>query len=174
MVSFDRRAWIPVPGIPVPASIHVPFDAPPGAPGEAPAASVIPIELYPTLKFTHVSLVVASITLFAARGAAVLAGRLWAMVRPVRMASVAIDTLLLAAGAGLWMQLSLQPVRDAWLGVKLVLLVVYIVLGSLALKRLRTRRGRALAYASALACYGWMASVALLHDPLGALRLLLP
>lgn len=125
--------------------------------------------VYPLLKQAHVSLVVSSVALFAARGAAVLAGHPWAMHKPWRLLSYGIDTLLLGAGAGLWVLLSLHPVHHPWLGVKLLLLVVYIVLGSLALKRARTRELRAVSYGAALATYAFIASVAVAHSPLGLL-----
>jgi uncharacterized membrane protein SirB2 len=123
------------------------------------------IEFYPQIKQAHVGLVAASGLLFACRGAAVLARRRWALARPLRLASVAIDTALLAAGVTLWALLALQPLRDAWLGAKLALLVLYVALGTLAVKR-----AHAGAYAAALACYLFMVSVALTRHPLGALR----
>jgi len=123
------------------------------------------IDVYPQIKGAHIVLVAASGALFACRGAAVLARQRWPMTAPLRVASVAIDTLLLVAGATLWSLLSLQPLRDAWLGAKLALLVLYVVLGTLALKRCR-----ASAYAAALACYLFMVSVALAHHPLGVLH----
>ena len=123
------------------------------------------IEVYPQIKQAHIALVAASGMLFACRGAAVLAGQRWPMLPLPRVASVAIDTLLLAAGAMLWAALALNPLRDAWLGTKLVLLLGYVALATLALKR-----GRRWAYAAALACYLFMVSVALAHHPLGALR----
>ena len=122
-------------------------------------------EFYPQIKSVHVVLVLASGALFALRGAAVLAGRAWPLRPSLRAASVAIDSLLLAAGVTLWVLLGLHPLRDAWLGAKLALLVLYIVLGSLALKR-----AQPLAYAGAIVCYGFMVSVALAHHPLGALH----
>lgn len=122
-------------------------------------------EFYPQIKSAHVVLVVASGALFALRGAAVLAGRAWPMRKALRMSSVAIDSALLAAGVTLWVLLSLQPLRDAWLGSKLALLVLYVVLGTVALKR-----RRAWAYAAALTCYLFMVSIALVHHPLGALK----
>lgn len=125
-------------------------------------------EFYPQIKAAHVALVAFSGTLFAARGAAVLAGRAWPMTRGLRVASVAIDTLLLAAGVALWYLLSLQPLRDAWLGSKLLLLVLYVVLGTLALKR-----RCAWAYIAAIACFAFMVSIALAHHPLGVLKVLL-
>lgn len=124
------------------------------------------------VRHLHVSLVLASGALFAARGVAVLAGARWPLRRGARVASVVIDTVLLAAGASLWTMLQMNPVRDAWLGAKLALLVVYVMLGSLALKRAPTPAARAGCLLAALAVYGTMLSVALSRHPLGAWRLL--
>lgn len=126
--------------------------------------------LYPWIKSAHVGLVICSGTLFAVRGLAVLTRQPWPMRRGWRFLSYGIDTLLLSAGVLLWTILQLNPVRDGWLGVKLLLLLGYIVLGSLALKRGRTPQLRALSFAAACAVYLFMASVAAGHHPLGALR----
>lgn len=131
---------------------------------------MIPPEYYPTLKLAHVTLAATSVSVFAVRGAAVLAGQRWPMSRPLRVASVVVDTLLLSAGGGLWSLLALNPMRDAWLGTKLLLLLAYIGLGTMALKRSRTPWGRAAAYAAALAVAAAMASIALAHHPLGFLH----
>ncbi|MBL8330982.1 MAG: SirB2 family protein [Rubrivivax sp.] len=122
---------------------------------------------YLPLKAAHVGLVLASGGLFAVRGALVLARRQWAMARAWRMLSYAIDTALLAAGLGLWAGLSLNPVTSPWLGTKLLLLVLYIVLGSLALKRARSWAVRRACYGAALGVYLFMVSVALTHQPAG-------
>ena len=50
---------------------------------------------------------------------------------------------------------------------KLTLLVLYIVLGSLALKRGRSGRMRALCFAAALAVFAGMVGIARTHQPLG-------
>jgi len=118
----------------------------------------------------HIGLVLVSGGLFALRGALVLAGQSWAMARPWRLLSYGIDTLLLTAGVTLWVLLSLNPVASPWLGVKLLLLVLYIVLGSLALKRARAPAARRASYTGALLVYLFMASVAISHHPLGFLR----
>jgi uncharacterized membrane protein SirB2 len=83
---------------------------------------------------------------------------------------VVIDTLLLSSGVTLWTMLHLDPVRDAWLGVKLLLLPVYIVLGSLALKRARTLTMRATCLVAAIVVFATMVGIALTHDPLGFWR----
>jgi uncharacterized membrane protein SirB2 len=54
-----------------------------------------------------------------------------------------------------------------WLTVKLVLLVVYVVLGSFALKRGRSLKARWLCFIAALCVYAFMLSVARSHQPLG-------
>jgi uncharacterized membrane protein SirB2 len=128
-----------------------------------------PAVWYPAVKTAHIGLVLASGCLFALRGALVLAGQGWVMATPWRMLSYGIDTLLLTAGVTLWAVLSLNPVTSPWLGTKLLLLLLYIVLGSLALKRARTRAGRRASYAGALLVYLAMGSVALAHHPLGFL-----
>lgn len=128
------------------------------------------IDAYVPVRHLHLTAVSMSISLFAARGAAVLMHQGWPMARSVRMASVAIDTVLLVAGITLWSLLSLNPLHDLWLGSKLVLLLAYIVLGSFALKRAQSQGGKAAFYLAALACAAFMVSVALAHDPAGLLR----
>lgn len=77
-----------------------------------------------------------------------------------------IDVGLLSAGGALWYLLQFNPWRDHWLGAKLVLLV-YIGLGSYALKRAPTRAAKAGFFLAALTCVAFMASIALRHQPLG-------
>lgn len=123
--------------------------------------------LYPLARQLHIALVTASVSLFAARGLAVLAHQGWPMRAAWRRLSVLIDVGLLSAGITLWALLQFHPWLDAWLGAKLVLLVVYIVLGSYALKRAPTRGARAAFFLAALACVAFMVSVAQSHHPLG-------
>ncbi len=131
------------------------------------------IHAYPWLKPLHIGLVGSSGALFAARGLGALARHAWPLARSVRLLSMGIDTLLLAAGVALWAALQLNPMRDAWLGTKLLLLLVYIVLGSWALKRGRTPRVRAVCFVAAVAVFLFMVGVARGHHPWGALRALL-
>ncbi|MFM0489150.1 SirB2 family protein [Paraburkholderia graminis] len=127
------------------------------------------IDFYPLLKFSHVSLVSCSGAFFTVRGGAVLTGRVWPMRSHWRILSYVIDSLLLGAGVTLWLMLRLNPVRDAWLGTKLLLLVLYVFTGSLAVDRGRTMVLRGVAYGCALSLYLMIASIALAHNPLGLL-----
>jgi uncharacterized membrane protein SirB2 len=131
------------------------------------------VEFYPAIKLAHVGLVSASGSLFALRGLAVLLGSAAAMRAPVRYLSYAIDTALLAAALLLLAVLQLNPFTTPWLAAKLVLLVAYIALGSLALKRARTPMRRMLAFGAALLCFALMYSIARSHDPFGFFPVLL-
>jgi uncharacterized membrane protein SirB2 len=66
--------------------------------------------------------------------------------------------------------LHLSPLAHAWLGSKLALLPIYIVLGSFALKRARGPRGRWFCFLAALGTYGLMIGIARAHHPLGWAR----
>lgn len=132
------------------------------------------IEFYPQIRFVHIAFVALSGALFFLRGAGVLAGARWPMLLPVRVASYAIDTVLLTAALMLFTILPGAVFANGWLTTKLVLLAVYVVLGSFALKRARTPRARWLCFAAAAVTYLFMFSIARAHDPLGMLRALLP
>lgn len=132
--------------------------------------STLLLEHYAQIKLAHVSLVATSGVLFACRGAGALAGRRWPLRPGWRVAAVVIDTALLAAGVTLWSLLALHPLREDWLGVKLALLLLYIALGTRALRGVHSQRTRALAFAAALACYAFMVTVAVTHHPLGVLH----
>lgn len=122
--------------------------------------------LYETLKWVHVGCVIASGGGFVARGALMLAGSPLLQARLVRLAPHVIDTALLASAITLAVLAHLSPLAHPWLAAKIVALLVYIVLGSLALRRARTRAGRAAAFAGAVLTFGYIVGVALTRDPL--------
>lgn len=129
------------------------------------------IEHYPALRHLHVGLVTASGTLFALRALAHLAGARWPLRMPARAASWIVDTALLASGAALWAALRIDPLAQPWLATKLALLLVYVALGTMALRRARTTGARLAWTLAALGCFGFMVTVARAHHPLGLLRL---
>ena len=127
------------------------------------------IEFYPGIKLVHVWSVIASGLLFALRGGLLLAGVRGANHAVVRWLAVSIDTVLLTAALMLATMLRQYPFVHGWLTAKVVLLVVYIGVGTLALKRAKTTRARAAACATALAIFLAIVSIARAHHPLGAL-----
>ncbi len=127
------------------------------------------LEFYAEIKWVHVAAIVASGALFALRGAGALAGARWPMWAPLRFLTYTVDTVLLTAALMLATMLHQYPFVHAWLTVKVTLLVVYIVLGTFALERARSRRARAACYLAALAVFLFIVSVARAHHPLGLL-----
>lgn len=130
------------------------------------------IEFYPYIKLTHVVAVIASGSLFLLRGLAVQGGAEWGMAAPLRYLSYSIDVILLTAALMLLTVLPAAMFANGWLWVKLSLLVVYIGLGSFALKRGQTPGIRAACFVAALLVFMCMYLVARTHDPLGPLHLL--
>jgi uncharacterized membrane protein SirB2 len=126
-------------------------------------------EFYLQIKWVHIVAVIASGALFALRGIAVQFGASWAMAAPLRYLSYTIDTVLLTAAMMLVSIVHQYPFVQGWLTVKVCLLVVYVLLGTFALKRGRTPRTRLVCFVAALALYGFIASVAVELHPLGAL-----
>ena len=73
------------------------------------------IEFYPDIKWVHICAVIASGTLFALRGAGVLAGARWPMWAPLRYLTYTIDTVLLTAALMLVTIVHQYPFVQAWL-----------------------------------------------------------
>lgn len=128
------------------------------------------VEIYPQIKQAHVLLALLSGTLFALRGLASLLQAGWPQWLPVRMLSYAIDAALMTAALMLLAILPWSMFGNGWLAVKLLLLVVYIILGSLALRRGRSRRTRAICFTLAVIVFLWMLTIARAHHPLGWLH----
>lgn len=124
---------------------------------------------YLLLKTLHVLCVAASGAGFVLRG--VLAARRSERLhtRLARIAPHVNDTLLLAAGVAMAWLARISPLEHGWLAAKIVALLVYIVLGALALERGR-RLGlpagaRVAAFVGALATFGYIVAVALRRTP---------
>ncbi len=129
------------------------------------------IEFYVQIKWVHIASIIASGLLFLLRGSLVWAGKeRLAMLAPLRFLSYGIDTVLLSAALMLLTILPHAMYANGWLTVKLVLVVVYIVLGTLALKRGRTARMRTFSFLVALAVYLAIFGIARAHHPMGWLN----
>lgn len=123
--------------------------------------------LYAAIKHLHILCVILSITGFCLRGLllmrkSALAGRRW-----MRVAPHINDSILLAAALTLTVLIGQYPLINDWLTAKVFGLIVYIILGALALKAGRSARFRVLAGLVAVAVFGWIVSVALSKHALG-------
>jgi|SRR3990172_5209995 len=125
--------------------------------------------LYLGLKAAHIACAILSIAGFALRGILMLADSPLLATRFARVAPHVVDTLLLASALWLAALIGQYPFVEGWLTAKVLALIAYIVLGTLALKRGRTKTVRITAFALALAAVLYIVSVALTRDPLGFL-----
>ena len=120
--------------------------------------------MYLPLKYLHVGCVAMSIALFVLRGALTLARVPWRDLRLLRVVPHVIDTILLASGIALATVIRQYPFVSGWLTAKVLGLVAYVMLGSLALRYGRTPALRATAFVAALAAVGYIVGTALHHD----------
>ena len=107
-----------------------------------------------------------SLGLFVLRGAWMLLESPLREARWTRVVPHVIDTLFLATGIWLALRIGQYPFVQPWLTAKVLGLVAYIILGSIALKRGRTRAIRAVAFVAALAVFAYIVGVARARHPL--------
>jgi uncharacterized membrane protein SirB2 len=124
-------------------------------------------EYYLVLRHAHIGCAILSVTVFIARGGLMLAGSPLLHTHAVRIVPHVIDTLLLTTALMLTTVIHQYPFSTGWLTMKVALLVLYVVLGSIAIKRGRTRGIRIVAFVAALLTVGFLVSVARAHHPLG-------
>lgn len=117
------------------------------------------------LKHIHITCVALSYSLFFLRGVWMLNESPSLQKRWVRVAPHAVDTVLLASAITLAWQLGISPLSTPWLAAKIVALLLYIAIGTIALKRGQTKRLRLFAWIAAQMVFFYMVSVAVTHDP---------
>jgi uncharacterized membrane protein SirB2 len=121
---------------------------------------------YLLLKHFHMTCAALSGGFFLVRGTWMLAGSKLLQRRWVKTVPHVVDTLLLASAIGLAAWSHQYPGQMPWLTAKVVALLAYIVLGSVALKYGRTKAIRTAALAGALATFGYIVGVAVSKNPL--------
>ena len=128
---------------------------------------------YATIKIAHQTAVVLSISGFLIRGAASLIGASWINTRLAKTLPHLVDTVLLLSALWLaWTLLRLAPGNAPWIIAKVGGLLVYIILGVIALRAGRPKAVRIAAWLGALVTAGWIVSVALAKNPAGFLSFL--
>ena len=125
------------------------------------------IEFYSQIKLVHITCVVLSGSLFTLRGVMMLAGSVRVYHPALKYLSYLIDTTLLTSAVLLTLIVHQYPFVQSWLTAKVLLLVVYIVLGVFALRRGHSRASRAAYFVAALAVFAFIVSIAIAHDPRG-------
>lgn len=121
---------------------------------------------YLVLKHLHLSCVILTFVSFSLRGFWMLTDSALLQHKLSRILPHVIDTLLLASAIGLTISIQQFPFQDSWLTAKLAALIVYIFLGTLALKRGKTKAIRAFFLVLSLLVFAYIVWVARTHHPL--------
>ncbi len=116
---------------------------------------------YESLKLIHIFSAVATISGFLLRGIWMLRGSILLQHRLSRVLPHIVDTVFLLSGVGLILELHLQVMQNDWLLMKFAALVMYVLLGTVALKRGSTLKVRVVAFLAALLTFAYIAGVAL-------------
>ncbi len=119
--------------------------------------------LYPVLKHLHVTSAAISIVFFLVRAYWSVTGNALLQRRLVKIVPHVVDTVLLVCGV--IMAFMIGPTQP-WILTKIVALLLYIGVGTVAIKRGRTPASRATAALIATAIFFYIVGVALAHDPL--------
>jgi uncharacterized membrane protein SirB2 len=120
---------------------------------------------YLILKSLHLATIALTLALFVLRGAWMMADSPRRQARWVRIVPHVNDTLLLSSGIALAVLVQQYPLVHGWLTAKFFALIAYILLGTIALKRGKTKAQRLVAWIAALLVFGYMVAVAMAHDP---------
>lgn len=121
---------------------------------------------YALVKSVHVLAVALSIGLFVVRAAWALQGSARLQQTWVRVVPHVIDTVLLVSALWLAWQFSRAPgVAHGWLAAKLVGLVIYVIAGTLVIKRARGTGAKAVALLVALLTFAYIVAVAFAKSP---------
>lgn len=126
------------------------------------------------LLLRHLHTILAAITIigFLLRGYWMLSGS-ENLQRPItRIAPHVVDTAFLISGIAMLLVISLNPFSQSWLLAKFAGLILYVVFGSIALKRGSTRPIRASALAAAVLAFAYVIGVALNKSPASWFRYL--
>jgi len=118
---------------------------------------------YIFVKHLHVAAAALSILFFIVRACWSVAGSPRLQSRFVRIAPHVIDTVLLVCG---FILASMIGPQQPWILAKIIGLVCYVIVGTVAIKRGRTPAARAVAAIVAAAIFAYIVGVAITKQPL--------
>lgn len=115
---------------------------------------------YTLLRLLHIGTVYVTLALFLLRGFWMLLDSPSLGQRWVKIVPHVNDTLLLIAAIGLVVVAEIDPLDQPWIMAKIIGLLAYIGLGTVALKRGRTKTIRVKAFVAALGVFAYIVAVA--------------
>ena len=116
--------------------------------------------IYLAVKHLHITFAAVSGSFFLLRGMWMLLDSPMLQQRWVRVVPHVVDTLLLTSALVLVFWSAQYPFVQTWLTAKVLALVAYIVLGTIALKRGKSKGVRSFALLAALATFAYIVAVA--------------
>ena len=116
---------------------------------------------YPLLRTLHIATVYLTLILFLLRGFWMLVDSPRLDARWARIVPHINDSLLLFAAIAMLVVAGLNPLEQPWLLAKILGLLAYIGLGTVALKRGKTKAIRIKALIAALGVFGYILAVAI-------------
>jgi uncharacterized membrane protein SirB2 len=116
---------------------------------------------YLIIKNIHILSITLSLIFFFIRGIWAIQESDWLQRTWVKTVPHLIDTVLLFSGITLAIILQQYPGGHNWLTAKLLALLAYIIVGSIAIKRGKTKTIRMVAWISALMIFFYIVTVAL-------------
>ncbi len=120
--------------------------------------------MYLIIKHSHVALALLSISLFIIRAIWSTQQSALLQKRWVKIVPHIIDSMLLACAIFLMLSIQQYPFQSSWLTAKLLALILYIGLGTIAIKRGKTPQVRLLAASGAIIVFIYIVGVALNHS----------
>ncbi|MFZ6771688.1 SirB2 family protein [Undibacterium sp. SXout7W] len=121
---------------------------------------------YIAVKHLHITCAGLSGLLFVLRGIWAVRGAGMLQKTWVKVLPHVIDTILLASAVTLAVLSGQYPFEQSWLTAKLLALLAYILLGTIAIKRGRTAGTRLSAMIAALAVFAYIVAVAITKQAL--------
>ncbi len=116
---------------------------------------------YFAIRYLHIACAALSGSLFLVRGIWMLRDSAMLKRRWVRITPHIVDSVLLVSALIMVFLSGQYPFVQGWLTAKVLALLAYIVLGTIALKRGRNKTVRVCAFIAAIAVFAYIVSVAL-------------
>ena len=122
--------------------------------------------MYAYLKLLHVTLAIVSVSGFILRAWWSVNESPLLKTKLARVAPHVVDTLFLLAGVAMIGTVSLPVLSTPWLLAKFAGLVIYILVGTVAIKRGKTREIRLTASILAVGIFAWVVGISVRKSPL--------
>lgn len=120
---------------------------------------------YLAIKHLHVLSAILTITGFVVRGYWMLTGSERLQHPVTRVLPHVVDTIFLSSGIAMLVMLGLNPLSQPWLLAKFGGLILYVLLGTVAIRRGSNLEMRAVAFVAALSMFAYVVGVAMSKSP---------